>query len=133
MLKDLLEETTLTLDKVGQRRVVSEKVLPSDPMHQELAREGWALVPDIFGREKEGEIQSEFMEEWLKVNRIPEGWRPTQQQDLMATNLRAKEIRKNIRSILCENQRSSTYSKNYIIAVFINFCLPDSPFSMGLK
>ena len=94
LMESLLEDEMLSVEKLAKRRVILEKTSPLDPLHQEIARGEWALVFDIFGRERGGKLQQEIMKVWLKENRFPEGWKPTHEQGLFATIQKANEIRK---------------------------------------
>ncbi|KAF8583919.1 hypothetical protein K439DRAFT_1634001 [Ramaria rubella] len=107
LLDELLKgHHPFTLDRVAQRRVELECVSSIDAVHQEEARGEWALVPDIFGREREGKIPTDFMRVWLDRNEFQKGWQPHHKQGLIATVMMSRRINKQMKKDRKEHEES---------------------------
>ncbi|KAF8581413.1 Cloroperoxidase [Ramaria rubella] len=107
LLDELLKgHQPFTLHRVAQRRVELECVSSIDAVHQEVARGEWALVLDIFGRQREGKIPTDFMRVWLDQNEFPKGWEPHHKQGLIDTVRMSRRINKQMKKDRKEHKGS---------------------------
>jgi hypothetical protein len=87
---------------VARMRVRREKetLRPLDAVHAEIARGEVAIALGVWetetilpGGEKKMGIPLEWFLDWLKYEKLPEGWKPDHVQGLMDVVKRSKEIR----------------------------------------
>ncbi|KAG6334337.1 hypothetical protein ID866_4749 [Astraeus odoratus] len=91
----------ISLEDVANVRVNLEKGSPLNGMHAEIARGEMAIAIGVLGGRKAPSdgLDLNVLEEWVKHERLPDGWRPDHVQGLYQTYKMAKVIRDRMKAM----------------------------------
>jgi len=101
---------------VARARVRREHLSPElDPFHAEIARGEMAIILGVWSRastSSEGETEKigaplAWMLDWLKYERLPDGWRPNREQTLHDVRRRATIMKEAMEVFRDEDERES--------------------------
>lgn len=98
----------LNAEDVARCRVRREKESPPlDSVHAEIARGEMAIALGVFGglNGAEDGIPLEWLKEWIRDERMPQGWKPTHSQGLLQTVKTSSVIRKAMEALLVKQDR----------------------------